>query len=229
MPAPQTVIASPRSAPRRPYDLPKRLLDIVGAVVLLVLTAPLMAVVALLVATSLGQPVLFRQARAGRDGAPFVLVKFRTMRPPTPNQGLVADGDRLTPLGRWLRATSLDELPTLWNVLRGEMSLVGPRPLLTEYLERYSPHQTRRHEVRPGVTGLAQVRGRNGLNWDEKLDLDVRYVDNRGLRLDLSILAATVVTVLRRDGINAEGSATAHEFLGTHDQPAPAQWDRTTV
>ncbi|MFD0786582.1 sugar transferase [Micromonospora azadirachtae] len=229
MPVPHTVITPPRHAPDTPYDPVKRLFDVVGAVVLLVLTAPLMAVVALLVATSLGRPVLFRQARAGRGGAPFVLVKFRTMRPPAPEQGRVADGDRLTPLGRWLRATSLDELPTLWNVLRGEMSLVGPRPLLPEYLERYSPHQARRHEVRPGVTGLAQVRGRNGLDWDEKLDLDVRYVDNRGLRFDLSILAATVVTVLRRDGINAEGSATAHEFLGTHGRPVPARRDRTAA
>ncbi|MET7751505.1 sugar transferase [Micromonospora sp. NPDC005367] len=227
MPVPHTVITPPRPAPSSPYDPVKRLIDVVGAVVLLVLTAPLMVVVALLVATSLGRPVLFRQARAGRDGAPFVLVKFRTMRPPAPEQGRVADGDRLTALGRWLRATSLDELPTLWNVLRGEMSLVGPRPLLPEYLERYSLHQARRHEVRPGVTGLAQVRGRNGLGWDEKLDLDVRYVDNRSLRFDLSILAATVVTVLRRDGINAEGSATAHEFLGTQATPAPR--DRTAV
>jgi lipopolysaccharide/colanic/teichoic acid biosynthesis glycosyltransferase len=221
------VIAPPRPAPTRPYDRVKRLLDVVGAAVLLVLTAPLMAVVALLVATSLGRPVLFRQCRAGRYGAPFVLVKFRTMLPPAPDRA--GDGDRLTPLGRWLRASSLDELPTLWNVLRGEMSLVGPRPLLTEYLERYSPTQARRHEVRPGVTGLAQVRGRNSLSWEDKLDLDVRYVDTRSLRADLSILAATVRTVLRREGISAQGSATAHEFLGTAHRPAPAQRDRTPV
>ncbi|TDC40280.1 sugar transferase [Micromonospora sp. 15K316] len=220
-------MAPPGPATRRPYDRAKRLLDVLGAAILLVLTAPLMVLVALLIAISLGRPVLFRQCRPGRDGAPFVLTKFRTMHPP--DRGRTGDADRLTPLGRWLRATSLDELPTLWNVLRGEMSLVGPRPLLPEYLERYSPWQARRHEVRPGVTGLAQVRGRNGLDWDEKLDLDVRYVDSRSFRLDLSILSATVLTVLRRDGINAEGSATAHEFLGAHGRPAPAQRDRTAV
>ncbi|WP_325050684.1 sugar transferase [Micromonospora musae] len=229
MPVPQTVIAPPRPARSRPYDRAKRLLDVLGAAILLVLSAPLMVLVTLLVATSLGRPVLFRQCRPGRDGAPFVLAKFRTMHPPAANRGPLGDGDRLTPLGRWLRATSLDELPTLWNVLRGEMSLVGPRPLLPEYLERYSARQARRHEVRPGVTGLAQVRGRNGLDWDEKLDLDVRYVDSRSLRVDLSILTATVLTVLRRDGINAAGSATAHEFLGAHGRPTPAQRDRTAV
>ncbi|MFC4016578.1 sugar transferase [Micromonospora sp. GCM10011542] len=208
-------------------DRLKRLVDVVGAAALLLVTAPLMGVVAILVASRLGQPVLFRQCRAGRHGAPFELVKFRSMHPPAPGQGRVGDGDRLTPFGRWLRATSLDELPTLWNVLRGDMSLVGPRPLLTDYLDRYSPEQARRHEVRPGVTGLAQVRGRNGLSWEEKLELDVRYVDDRDLRLDLSILAATVRTVLRRDGISAPGSATAPEFLGTPRPPAPPQRDRT--
>ncbi|MEV1328697.1 sugar transferase [Micromonospora costi] len=219
------VIAPPRPIPNAPYDRLKRFLDIAGAALLLLLTAPLMAAVALLVAVSLGRPVLFRQCRAGRYGAPFELAKFRTMHPPAP--GRVGDGDRLTPVGRWLRATSLDELPTLWNVLRGEMSLVGPRPLLTEYLERYSPTQARRHEVRPGVTGLAQVRGRNSLSWEDKLDLDVRYVDSRSLRVDLSILGATVRTVLRREGITAEGNATAPEFLGTRARTAPAQRDRT--
>ncbi|WP_309227223.1 sugar transferase [Micromonospora thermarum] len=191
------------------------MLDIVAAAVLLVLLAPVMAMVALLVAAGLGRPVLFRQCRAGRHGEPFELVKFRTMRPPDPRRGLVGDADRLTPLGRWLRSTSLDELPTLWNVLRGDMSLVGPRPLLPEYLSRYSASQARRHEVRPGVTGLAQVRGRNGLSWEEKFDLDVEYVETCSLRLDLSILIATVRTVLRREGISAAGVATAPEFLGT--------------
>ncbi|MFG3700193.1 sugar transferase [Micromonospora sp. NPDC047620] len=198
----------------RPEGL-KRAIDLAAAVVLLVLTAPLVLVVAALVAAGLGRPVLFRQPRAGRHGQVFELVKFRTMLPPDPRRGRVRDGDRLTPLGRFLRSTSLDELPTLWNVLRGDMSLVGPRPLLTDYLPRYSPTQARRHEVRPGVTGLAQVRGRNSLGWEEKLDLDVWYVDHRSLRLDLSILAATVRTVLRREGISAAGSATAPEFLGT--------------
>ncbi|MFI7649576.1 sugar transferase [Micromonospora sp. NPDC049460] len=204
----------------RPEGL-KRAIDLAAAVVLLVLTAPLVLVVAALVAAGLGRPVLFRQPRAGRHGQVFELVKFRTMLPPDPRRGRVRDGDRLTPLGRFLRSTSLDELPTLWNVLRGDMSLVGPRPLLTQYLPRYSPTQARRHEVRPGVTGLAQIRGRNSLGWEEKLDLDVWYVDHRSLRLDLSILAATVRTVLRREGISAAGSATAPEFLGT-PSPVPA-------
>ncbi|MFG3707772.1 sugar transferase [Micromonospora sp. NPDC047670] len=223
------LVNAPERPPRRQSgsDRGKRILDAVVAAVLLVLTAPVLGVVAVLVAVGLGRPVLFRQCRAGLHGRPFELVKFRTMLPPAPSRGLVGDGDRLTPLGRWLRATSLDELPTLWNVLRGDMSLVGPRPLLPEYLERYSPTQARRHEVRPGVTGLAQVRGRNSLSWEEKLDLDVRYVDNHSLRLDLSILLATVRTVLRREGISAEGSATAPEFLGTPQWSAPGRQDRT--
>jgi lipopolysaccharide/colanic/teichoic acid biosynthesis glycosyltransferase len=205
----------------------KRVLDAVLAAVLLLLVTPLLAVTAILVLVGLGRPVLFRQCRAGLHGQPFEVVKFRTMRPPSERRGPAGDGDRLTPLGRWLRATSLDELPTLWNVLRGDMSLVGPRPLLPEYLDRYSTHQARRHEVRPGVTGLAQVRGRNSLSWEDKLDLDVQYVDSRNLRLDLSILVATARTVLRREGITAAGSATAPEFLGTPRRPAPAQRDRT--
>ncbi|MFI2711461.1 sugar transferase [Micromonospora sp. NPDC018662] len=214
--------------PRRPgrSDPGKRAIDLVSAVVLLVLLAPVIATVALLVAVGLGRPVLFRQCRTGRHGEPFELVKFRTMRPPDPRRGLVGDAERLTSLGRWLRSTSLDELPTLWNVLRGDMSLVGPRPLLPEYLPRYSPGQARRHEVRPGITGLAQVRGRNGLSWEAKFDLDVEYVDTRCLRRDLSILAATVRTVLRREGISATGVATAPEFLGT---PAGATTARDTV
>ncbi|MGN9767005.1 sugar transferase [Micromonospora sp. SD12] len=209
------------NAPERPLpastrpERGKRLLDVTVAIALLVLTAPVLAVVAALVAVGLGRPVLFRQCRAGRHGLPFELVKFRTMRPMDARRGLVTDAERLTPLGRWLRATSLDELPTLWNVLRGDMSLVGPRPLLPEYLTRYSPTQARRHEVRPGVTGLAQVRGRNSLSWEDKLELDVAYVDTRNLRLDLAILGATVWTVLRREGISAKGSATAPEFLGS--------------
>ncbi|WP_406076507.1 sugar transferase [Micromonospora sp. NBC_00858] len=220
------------NAPEHPLLLPrpapgKRVFDAILAAVLLVLVTPLLVVAAVLVMVGLGRPVLFRQCRAGLHGQPFEVIKFRTMRPPNHGRGLVGDGDRLTPLGRWLRATSLDELPTLWNVLRGDMSLVGPRPLLPEYLDRYSASQARRHEVRPGVTGLAQVRGRNSLSWEEKLDLDVQYVDSRNLRLDLSILAATARTVLRRDGINAAGSATAPEFLGTHRRPAPPQRDRT--
>ncbi|MER7459789.1 sugar transferase [Micromonospora sp. NPDC126480] len=212
-----TLEGPPRSVP---FDRGKRAFDVVAAAVLLALLAPVFAAVALLVAVGLGRPVLFRQCRTGRYGEPFELVKFRTMRPPDPRRGLVEDADRLTPLGRWLRSTSLDELPTLWNVLRGDMSLVGPRPLLPQYLARYSPTQARRHEVRPGVTGLAQVRGRNGLSWEAKFDLDVEYVDSRCLRLDLSILAATVRTVLRREGISAAGMATAPEFLGSPAEAA---------
>ncbi|SCG62829.1 Sugar transferase involved in LPS biosynthesis (colanic, teichoic acid) [Micromonospora echinaurantiaca] len=221
------LVIAPERPPRRPVrpERGKRIIDVTVAAVLLLLATPALALVALLVALGLGRPVLFRQRRAGLHGRLFDVVKFRTMRAPDPSRGLVTDGDRLTPLGCWLRATSLDELPTLWNVLRGDMSLVGPRPLLPEYLPRYSPTQARRHEVRPGVTGLAQVRGRNGLSWEEKFDLDVEYVDNRCLRLDLSILVATVRTVLRREGIAAAGSPTAPEFLGTPNRSASL--DRT--
>jgi lipopolysaccharide/colanic/teichoic acid biosynthesis glycosyltransferase len=193
----------------------KRIVDLAAATLLLVLLLPVLAVTAALVAVGLGRPVLFRQARAGLHGEPFIMVKFRTMRGIDPRRGLVTDAERLTRLGRFLRASSLDELPTLWNVIRGEMSLVGPRPLPVRYLDRYTAEQARRHEVRPGVTGLAQVRGRNWLGWDEKLALDVEYVDARCARLDVRILAETVVTVLRRDGITADGSATAPEFTGS--------------
>ncbi|WP_200210534.1 sugar transferase [Micromonospora coerulea] len=209
---------APQPPPAR-QDGIKRLVDVVGAAVLLILALPALLVVAGLVAAGLGRPVLFRQARAGRYGRPFELVKFRTMHPPDPRRGRTADGDRLTRLGRWLRATSLDELPTLWNVLCGDMSLVGPRPLLCDYLDRYSPTQSRRHEVRPGITGLAQVRGRNALGWEEKFEHDVWYVDHRSLRLDLTILAETARTVLRREGITAEGAATAPEFRGSRGWP----------
>ncbi|SBV26799.1 Sugar transferase involved in LPS biosynthesis (colanic, teichoic acid) [Micromonospora krabiensis] len=230
MPVPGGLVnASDRPVPLTRSDRGKRIVDATVAAILLVLVAPIVAAVAVLVAVGLGRPVLFRQCRSGLHGVPFEVVKFRTMRPPDPSRGLVGDGARLTPLGRWLRATSLDELPTLWNVLRGDMSLVGPRPLLPEYLDRYSPWQARRHEVRPGVTGLAQVRGRNSLSWEEKLDYDVEYVDTRCLRLDLSILVATVRTVLRREGITASGADTAPEFLGSPHRPAPPQRDRTTV
>ncbi|MCZ7419875.1 MULTISPECIES: sugar transferase [unclassified Micromonospora] len=214
---PVSSVATPTRPPRpaRPDDPVKRLFDVVVATALLLLTAPLMAAVAAAVAVRLGRPVFFRQCRIGRDDRPFELIKFRTMRAPDSARGLLTDAERLTPLGRWLRATSLDELPTLWCVLRGDMSLVGPRPLLPQYLSRYSPTQARRHEVRPGITGLAQVRGRNSLDWDAKFSLDVEYVTKRSLRLDLSILAATVGTVLRRDGISADGNATMPEFLGS--------------
>src|SRR4051812_44107768 len=172
----------------RRYDQVKRVTDIIGAGSALVLLAPVVAAVAVAVRVNLGRPVLFCQPRAGWHGRPFVLVKFRTMRAVEPARGLVDDEARLTRLGRGLRATSLDELPTLWNVLRGQMSLVGPRPLLLRYVSRYSPRQARRLEVRPGITGLAQVRGRNSLSWVEKFALDVWYVDHRCLLLDARIL-----------------------------------------
>ncbi|OKI45256.1 sugar transferase [Micromonospora sp. CB01531] len=229
MPTSALLDAPVRPTARTRPDRLKRTIDVVAALVLLVLTAPLMALVALVVAVGLGRPVLFRQARIGRDDTIFELVKFRSMLPIDPRRGLVADADRLTPLGRFLRASSLDELATLWNVLRGDMSLVGPRPLLPEYLARYSPWQARRHEVRPGMTGLAQVNGRNSLTWEAKLDLDVRYVDSRNLRIDLAILLATVRTVLRRDGISAAGSATAPEFLGTRSLVEAGGRDRAPV
>jgi len=197
------------------YPAVKRLADVVVAAVLLVVTAPLLAAVAGVVLVAMGRPVLYRQARPGRHGALFDVAKFRTMRPGPSGCDTASDAARLTPTGRWLRATSLDELPSLYHVLRGQMSLVGPRPLLPEYLDRYTPEQARRHEVRPGITGLAQVGGRNALSWEDRLRLDVRYVDELSLRLDLAILARTVVTVLRRDGITAAGHASMPAFRPT--------------
>lgn len=197
---------------RRPYDAVKRVLDVGAAAALLVVTAPVQAVVAGLVRQRLGSPVLFKQPRPGKDGKVFLLYKFRTMLPESSVLGLVDDGDRLTPLGTNLRSLSLDELPTLWNVLRGDMSIVGPRPLLVEYLDHYSSEQARRHEVRPGITGLAQATGRNALSWEEKFRLDVEYVDNRCFALDLKILLATVRAVIMREGISQEGHATMPRF-----------------
>ncbi len=200
-------------AARRPYDTVKRWLDILVAAAALIFTAPLQAVIAVLVARNLGRPVLFRQQRPGLHGKPFVLVKFRTMREPDGRVGL-SDADRLTPFGRALRSTSLDELPTFRNVLRGEMSLVGPRPLLMQYLGRYTAEQARRHDVRPGITGLAQVSGRNALTWEAKFAADGDYVRRRSLRLDAFIVWRTVLAVVRRTGIAADGVATMSEFLG---------------
>ncbi len=195
----------------------KRIFDLgVGAAALLLL-APMMLAVALLVRLRLGAPVLFRQERPGLSGQPFTLYKFRTMTDARDASGRSApDSERLTAFGRLLRATSLDELPELFNVVRGDMSLVGPRPLLTQYLQRYTPEQARRHEVRPGVTGWAQVNGRNALTWERKFELDVWYVDHRSLRLDLRILTLTVWKILRREGISEVGHATAREFMGTN-------------
>ena len=178
--------------------------------------SPLFVVLALLIRRSMGSPVLFRQIRPGLDGRPFEMVKYRTMRDAAGADGKpLPDGERLTSLGRFLRSTSLDELPELWNVLKGDMSLVGPRPLLMEYLPRYSAEQARRHEVRPGLTGLAQVSGRNALSWDEKFALDVWYVDNRSLLLDLRIVLLTLLKVVRKDGISAAGEATMPVFQGS--------------
>jgi lipopolysaccharide/colanic/teichoic acid biosynthesis glycosyltransferase len=196
----------------RSYGPVKRLVDVLVSAVLLVLTSPVQAVVALLVRRDLGSPVLFRQPRPGKDGLVFELVKFRSMTDPDPRRSLVTDEQRLTPFGAWLRSTSLDELPTLWNVLRGDMSIVGPRPLLVQYLDRYTPQQARRHEVRPGMTGLAQVSGRNAVDWEERFRLDVEYVDKCSPWLDVRILWATIRVVLRRRGVTAEGEATMPEF-----------------
>ncbi len=197
-------------------DAAKRAVDVVAGTVLLIAAAPLMVAVAVAVRLRLGRPALFRQERPGISGRPFTLLKFRTMTDARDGSGLLLpDQERLTRLGRFLRQTSLDELPELVNVLRGDMSLVGPRPLLMEYLPRYTPQQMRRHEVRPGLTGWAQVRGRNALSWDDKFDLDVWYVDHRSLRLDARILWATAWSVLGRRGISAPGHATAEKFQGS--------------
>ncbi len=192
----------------------KRLFDILITLVLVcALSLPLLALcIAQMVA--LGRPVFFRQIRAGRGGKAFSILKFRTMR-----TGTGSDAERLTDWGRFLRSTSLDELPELWNVLRGEMSLVGPRPLPTIYLERYSPEQARRHMVRPGITGWAQVNGRNGLTWERQFELDCWYVDHRSFLLDLKILGLTVITVFRRENISEEGHATRSEFFGSEKNP----------
>lgn len=196
----------------------KRMMDIVVSVLALVVLSPLLVLVAVLVRLNLGAPVLFSQVRPGLCGVPFRMYKFRSMTSETgPDGVLLPDGMRLRRFGRFLRRTSLDELPELWNVLRGDMSLVGPRPLLMEYLPLYSPRQARRHEVRPGITGWAQVNGRNALSWDEKFEHDVWYVENRSLLLDMRILLKTLVSVVRRDGISNEGHATMPPFSGSGD------------
>jgi sugar transferase EpsL len=186
-------------------------------VLALLCLAPVLALVALLVRLKLGAPLLFRQQRPGLHGKPFTLYKFRTMTDARDAQGRrLPDAERLTPFGRFLRSTSLDELPELFNVLKGEMSLVGPRPLLMRYLDRYTPEQARRHAVKPGITGWAQVNGRNALTWEEKFALDVWYVDHQSLWLDVKILAMTVWQVLKREGISQPGHATMEEFRGTN-------------
>ncbi len=193
----------------------KRVLDIIGATLGLLLFSPLLLFIALKIRSQMGAPVLFRQTRPGRDGKPFQMVKFRTMRDAVDADGTtLPDSERLTRLGQFLRSSSLDELPELWNVLKGDMSLVGPRPLLMEYLPLYSREQARRHEVRPGVTGWAQINGRNAISWEEKFALDVWYVDNRTLWLDLKIIWLTIRKVVKREGISAAGEATMSKFEG---------------
>lgn len=200
----------------RAYDVAKRALDVVASVLALVVLSPLLAIVALLVRLRLGSPVIFGQRRPGKDGELFTLYKFRTMLVgPSGVAGadaVASDAERLTPFGRTLRATSLDELPELVNVLKGDMSFVGPRPLLPEYLSRYNSEQARRHEVRPGITGWAQVNGRNAVGWTDRFAMDVWYVDHRSLALDARILWMTAATVVRHEGVSAPGAATMEPF-----------------
>lgn len=201
-------------------NLMKRIFDFFIALLALIALSPVLAITALLVRLKLGSPIIFHQTRPGLNTRLFRLHKFRTMTDARDANGeLLPDEIRLTSFGKFLRSTSLDELPELWNVIRGEMSLVGPRPLLAKYLERYSPEQLRRHEVRPGITGWAQINGRNALTWEQKFALDVWYVDHHSLGLDIKILALTVWKIIQRDGINEPGQATAQEFMGSQTRP----------
>lgn len=194
----------------------KRFFDTAVSLVLITILSPVIITIAMLIRGKLGRPVVFRQVRPGLYGHPFMMMKFRSMTDERDASGnLLPDERRLTAFGRFLRSTSLDELPELWNVIKGDMALVGPRPLLVEYLPLYSPEQARRHEVRPGITGWAQVNGRNALSWEEKFALDVWYVDNRSFWLDIKILLLTVKRVMSRDGINAAGEATMSRFTGS--------------
>jgi lipopolysaccharide/colanic/teichoic acid biosynthesis glycosyltransferase len=193
----------------------KRLIDIVGSLIGLALSSPLIIVISIIIYFTMGRPIFFKQVRPGLKGKPFVIYKFRTMLDLRDEKGnLLPDEKRLTTIGKFLRSTTLDELPEFWNVLKGDMSLVGPRPLLMEYLDRYTPEQARRHNVKPGMTGWAQVNGRNAISWEERFKLDVWYVDNWNILLDLKIILLTILKVLRREGINAEGHATMPEFKG---------------
>ena len=197
-------------------QLGKRLTDLFLAILALILSSPILIIIALLVRFKIGSPVLFRQRRPGFHGRPFMLFKFHTMTDARDGQGnLLPDKDRLTQIGKFLRSTSLDELPEFFNVLKGDMSLVGPRPLLMQYLDRYTPEQARRHEVKPGITGWAQVNGRNALTWEQKFEHDVWYVDHQSLWLDVKILAFTIWKIIKREGITQPGEATAEEFKGT--------------
>ena len=197
-------------------SLPKRIFDLLATILGLIVILPVMFVISLMVWIFLGTPVLFRQERPGYKGKPFITYKFRTMTNYKGGDGnLLPDAERLTPFGRFLRSTSLDDLPQLWNVLRGEMSLVGPRPLLMAYLKRYTPEQMRRHDVLPGITGWAQIHGRNTLDWENKFRLDVWYVDHQSFWLDMKILLLTPWKVFKREGISQPGQATAEEYKGT--------------
>ena len=199
----------------------KRLIDITASAAALAALSPVLAITAYKVKKNLGSPVLFKQTRPGLNGKPFEMIKFRTMKDATDKDGnLLPDSECLTPFGQKLRSTSLDELPELWNVLKGDMSLVGPRPLLMEYLPLYSKEQARRHNVRPGITGYAQVNGRNAIGWDKKFELDTWYVDNQSLWLDIKILFKTVKKVVIKDGISADGEATMSKFTGSQNQSA---------
>jgi lipopolysaccharide/colanic/teichoic acid biosynthesis glycosyltransferase len=194
----------------------KRVVDVFVALVALIALSPVFLIVSIAVRRKLGTPVLFRQVRPGLFGRPFELIKFRTMRDARhPDGSLLPDEQRLNQFGRWLRSTSLDELPSLWNVLRGDLSLVGPRPLLTRYLDLYTPEQSKRHDVRPGLTGWAQLNGRNAISWEERFAYDIWYVENRSFWLDTKILFLTVGKVLRREGISAANEATMSEFKGS--------------
>ena len=195
----------------------KRFIDLIFSTAALLVLSPLLLYIAWRVQRGLGKTVFFRQSRPGLHGKPFQILKFRTMLNARDSNGhLLPDAERLTTFGIWLRSTSLDELPELWNVFCGDMSLVGPRPLLMQYLMRYTPAQARRHEVKPGITGWAQVNGRNAISWEKKFELDVWYVENQNMLLDFRILALTFLKVVRRDGIAAAGEATMPEFMGTH-------------
>jgi sugar transferase EpsL len=197
----------------------KRFLDLALSISIIIIFSPLLGIIALLIYLKMGSPILFRQTRPGLHNIPFKLYKFRTMADSRDSEGnLQPDADRMSAFGRFLRSTSLDELPELWNILRGDMSLVGPRPLLLQYLDRYTPEQIRRHNVKPGITGWAQVNGRNAITWEEKLKLDVWYVDHWSLWLDVKIIGMTIWKILKREGINHPGQATMEEFKGTNHE-----------
>lgn len=201
------------------YKYIKRILDIISSLLAIIILSPLLAVTAVLVKTKLGSPVLFKQERPGKDEKIFTLMKFRTMTDERDENGeLLPDEVRLTKFGKFLRSTSIDELPELFNILKGDMSVIGPRPLLVEYIPKYNEHQHRRHEVRPGLSGWAQVNGRNTVSWEDKFDMDVHYVDNYSFAMDVKILFMTVLNVLKKEGISSETSATMEVFMGTPEK-----------